>query len=93
LSLESLNTAAVFQPVADMSGMDPLAIVALLVSSTVLASAGAGGFLTLILHLMSRNTRREPVPVATPSPSTERSAGAAAAPPATVYTEPEVRAA
>jgi hypothetical protein len=36
--------------------VDPLVIITLLVTSCVLASAGAGGFLSLVLHLMSRST-------------------------------------
>lgn len=36
--------------------VDPLVIITLLVTSLVLASAGAGGFLSLVLHLMSRST-------------------------------------
>ncbi len=44
--------------------VDPLVIITLFVTSLVLASAGARGFLSLVLHLMSRsNPVRVPVPV------------------------------
>jgi hypothetical protein len=36
--------------------VDPLVIITLLVTSLALGSAGAGGFLSLVLHLMSRST-------------------------------------